>query len=84
MVKIHDLKCVSPFFEAAWCGLKTFEGRLNDRNFQEGDWVELREYDVVKKDYTGRKLSVIISYILNDPRFCLPGYVIFAFVGRAE
>jgi len=43
-VKVHDLKCWPREFRHVRDGLKPFEVRLNDRNFQEGDVVILREF----------------------------------------
>lgn len=44
---IHELKTWSPFFEAIANEEKTFEVRRNDRDFQVGDILLLREWDPV-------------------------------------
>lgn len=41
----HDLKTAPTYFEAVWDGSKTFEVRLDDRGYQCGDTVALREWD---------------------------------------
>jgi len=41
---LHVLKTVQPYFEALWSGEKRFEVRKNDRGFQVGDSLCLREY----------------------------------------
>ena len=49
----HELKIWPQYFERVRDGSKTFEIRKNDRGFQFGDEVVLREYDptpVVKRD----------------------------------
>ena len=44
----HDLKCHPDYFEALRDGTKTFECRYNDRDFEVGDELLLREYDPKK------------------------------------
>lgn len=41
----HELKTWPVHFEAVWRGDKTFEVRLDDRAYQCGDTVTLREWD---------------------------------------
>jgi hypothetical protein len=41
----HDLKAWPNYFEQVWQGLKTFEIRYDDRGYQRGDQVRLREWD---------------------------------------
>lgn len=41
----HELKCWPVYFQRVWTGDKTFEVRLDDRGFQRGDRVVLREWD---------------------------------------
>lgn len=74
-MKQHDLKCYPFYFEAVSSGLKTFECRYNDRNFQVGDELLLREYDL-EIGYTGRVLVKKIVYILSDFVGLKSGYVI--------
>lgn len=62
---LHVLKCVQPFFDDIYLKRKTFEVRKNDRNFKLHDLVELREYDIVNDSYSGKSITVIITYILD-------------------
>ena len=67
---IHDvmqLKILSKYFKKIINGDKTFEIRKRDKNFKEGDLLELREWDGLY--FTGRSCLVSISYILTDEQF---------------
>ena len=46
-------------------GKKKFELRLADFRVSEGDSLVLEEWDKDKKEYTGRKIEVIATYILK-------------------
>ena len=64
----HDLKCYPEPFQALWDGRKRFELRNDDRGFQVGDWLRLREWDQGKVDqyfahYTGRVAKAQVTYI---------------------
>lgn len=73
---IHELKIVPPYSEAVFNGLKPFEVRKNDRNYQFGDILVLKEWNRFKDKYTGRELTVKVTYVLSDPEFVKDGYVI--------
>lgn len=72
----HSLKILPACYEAIKSGRKKFEVRFNDRGFRTWDYILLSEWDGEK--YTGRKLLCLITYLLDDARFCLPGYVILS------
>lgn len=75
----HMLKTDREVFQAVWNGKKKFEIRLNDRDFQVGDELLLRETQFTGEEmkagaplvYTGEKLLVIVSYILQGPIYGL-------------
>lgn len=73
--KHHDLKSTPEHFLPVLEGLKTFEIRKNDRDFQPGDSVTLREYDPQTNTYSGATLSGIIGYV--DDYEQKEGYVVF-------
>ncbi len=66
---VHDLKTWPVAFEAMWAGLKNYELRKNDRDFQVGDTLWLREWrpnvnltGVFGGTYTGRSLTAEVTY----------------------
>lgn len=64
MAKIIEVKCLPEYYEAVQSGVKSWELRFDDRNYDVGDLLILREW----KDgvYTGRRLTTKITYILKD------------------
>ncbi len=80
---IHELKTLPPHFENALSGDKPFEIRNNeDRGFQKGDTVILREYDpfsffCCEQGYTPRSITGQITYVTNFNQ--RKGLVVFAY-----
>lgn len=68
----HELKILPEYFEPAIAGLKNFEIRYNDRNYQVGDTITLREW--VNGNYTGREYSRKIQYLTDYKQ--KDGYVV--------
>jgi len=67
----HRLKAETHYYQLVEQGIKTFELRVNDRDFQVGDMVTLCE--VVLGVPTGRELPPKeIKYILHGGSFALP------------
>lgn len=61
----HELKILPQYYKEIISQRKTFEIRKDDRNFQVGDRLFLREWDGEK--YTGRLTrNREITYILRD------------------
>lgn len=75
----HELKTINPYFEDVWDGYKTFEVRLNDRDFQKGDHVLLKEYDPILQTFSNRSILVEINYILEKYIAVREGHVVFGF-----
>jgi uncharacterized protein YqfB (UPF0267 family) len=63
-MKTHELKILDCFYAEVICGNKTYEIRGNDRNFQQGDAVVLREIND-DRDYTGRSCKAEIGYVCD-------------------
>ena len=75
--KIIELQIWPQYFEEVLSGNKTFEVReKRDRDFRVGNILLLMCWDPVTKKYDGRSVTKVISYMLDDPSFCLPGHVI--------
>lgn len=64
MATIHK-KVLQEYFEKIIDGKKKFELRLADFEINEGDILLLEEWDKNKKEYTGRKIEVVATYILK-------------------
>lgn len=54
---IHELKCWPPYFRQVADENKPFEVRPDDRDFQVGDFLWLREWDPTCENYTGQEVS---------------------------
>lgn len=63
----HELKIWPQYFCRIMDGTKTFEVRNNDRGFQAGDTVLLREYnnsdEALITGYTGKAREFTIGYV---------------------
>jgi hypothetical protein len=74
----HELKTWCAYFEKTWNGSKPFEIRYEDRAFEKGDTVVLREFDrswpcECTKDhaedcakYSGREIEAVIGFITQS------------------
>lgn len=78
MEKVHVLKLNSEYFEEAYKGVKPWECRLNDRDYNVGDKIILQEIN--DGGLTGREIHGVITYILNHAFIGLKaGYVVFTY-----
>lgn len=75
----HELKLLPEYYSYVESMVKTFELRKNDRNYQIGDILLLREWDD-EDGYTGKSLYRKITYIfVGDGTYGLrEGYVILS------
>lgn len=74
---IHELKCHKIFFQRSWSKDKRFEIRYNDRDFQTGDNISLKEVDDDGKE-TGRRIGMVITYMLSSYSGLKDNYVILS------
>lgn len=77
MSTTHRLKTHPPYFAAVNVGCKTFEIRSTaDRTFREADVLILEEWDPEAKAYTGNTCTRVVSYVLKDGPFAIPGHAV--------
>lgn len=76
--KRHELKCWPEYFRKILSGHKTFEIRKDDRNFQEGDELLLREWHPIGQGYSGREVVRSVAYIIRGGFGLREGYVCMA------
>ncbi|WP_418131302.1 DUF3850 domain-containing protein [Variovorax sp. 278MFTsu5.1] len=69
-MKTHILKSWPKFFEPIAAGIRTHELRRCDRDFHVGDRIELREFDPVTNEYTGRVCFVLVMSITSAEEPC--------------
>jgi hypothetical protein len=62
-MKTHYLKCWPEYFKSLAYGDKKFELRKDDRDFQIGDTLIIKEWN---GEFTGNELKFYVSYILRD------------------
>lgn len=74
-MKVHELKILPKYFNSVVSREKTFELRKDDRGFEVGDILILKEFNPNKKyetiegdesHFSGRKILKEINYILKD------------------
>lgn len=72
----HELKTWPEYFQPILEGKKLFEIRNNDRKFEVGQWILLREWNPGTKEYTGRATTVEVLYITDWQQS--PGQVVLS------
>ena len=74
----HELKILPEYFEAIISGKKKFEVRIDDRNYEAGDELILREINRdYEGSYTGRRIRVNVTYVYRG-EYCKRGYCIMS------
>lgn len=76
MARIHDLKILPEYYTVVKKGIKTYELRFDDRNYAVGDMLILREWG--NGQYTGRRLTVIITHVLKDFVGLMDGWAVLS------
>jgi hypothetical protein len=71
ITRVHELKTWPPFFQAIVDGEKSFELRKDDRGFEVGDILVLKEFDPHKGcgEYTWRDTTRVVIYKLAGGQF---------------
>ena len=76
----HTLKSLPHYFHAIRRKEKNFDVRRDDRGFQKGDTVILREWDPKFLRFVGNDEHRKIKYILAGGQFGIePGFVVLGF-----
>jgi len=88
MSKVHELKTDPEVFQANLDGRKPYEIRFDDRGYEVGDILILRETEFTGEEmnetgkplvYTGRRKELDVRYILRGPIYGLAeGWVIMS------
>jgi hypothetical protein len=79
---VHDLKCYPQYFkDVRICPdgehpIKPFEVRKDDRPYNAGDVLHLREFEPTHQVYTGNECWRTVTYILRNPEYVKEGYCI--------
>lgn len=87
--RVHNLKTWPEEFEATRTGAKSFEYRINDRDFKPFEFLLLEEWNPETKPtaenpginpghYTGRKLICIVTYILYQGFGLAPNHCVMS------
>lgn len=77
--KIPSIKILPEYFEEVIAGRKRAELRLNDREYKKGDIYDLREWNPKRGRYTGRKVNIQITHVLEGFEGLTKGWCMFSF-----
>ena len=76
---IHDLKCWPEPFAAICSEAKRHEFRRDDRGYEVGDLLLLREWDPATQTYCGDEAKVRVTYLSRGPDWGIPdGFVVMS------
>jgi hypothetical protein len=77
--RTHNLKILSHHFIDVVAGEKRAEVRVNDRDFKNGDYLNLQEFQ--KGIYTGDEHKVMVTHTLQGGEYGIErGYVVLSFI----
>jgi hypothetical protein len=71
----HELKIWPEHFRAVLSGRKAFELRKDDRGYEEGNLLVLREWEPATQDYTGRQVERKVVHVLRQGYGLRTGFV---------
>jgi hypothetical protein len=74
----HELKTWPVYFRAVQTGAKAFEWRKDDRGYQIGDTLVLKEWDDGAKEYTGQEVRCEVTYIARGVFGIPEGYAVLS------
>lgn len=64
-MKVHELDCISDVFQDIYNGVRSFDIRDDDRDYEIGDSLHLKEYNIKTQSHSGRWISKRVTYIQN-------------------
>lgn len=67
-MKVHHIKTIEPFFTELVNGTKTFEARLNDRDYKAGDEICACKFDP-ERGFLGPNFTFTAGFILYGPAY---------------
>ena len=67
-LKLHEVKTLSEHYTEVLAGRKSHEVRLNDRDYQVGDVLNMREIEL-DGEYTGQEMNAQITHVLHGGQF---------------
>jgi hypothetical protein len=71
-MKVHELKTWPEPYQAMIDGVKHHEVRRNDREFEVGDRLLLREWDPETQTYSGREQGRTVTYMTRGGDWGIP------------
>ena len=79
----HEIEVWPAYFHPISSGEKRFEVRRDDRGFQKGQVLWIREYDYMARSYrdkhTGNAVFARIDWVLSGGQFGIePGYIVMS------
>ena len=74
--KVHRIRLAKMFFGDVASGKKPFELQKNDRDYKQGDILELAEY--TNGEETGRIIKAEVTYMLQEYAGLAEGYCVMA------
>jgi hypothetical protein len=76
---LHELKIWPEAYGPLEAGRKRHEFRKDDRGFEIGDFLYLREWEVDRREYTGRASIARVTYLSKGPAYGIPqGYCVMS------
>lgn len=72
----HEIKIWPQFLASVLDGTKPFEVRRNDRNYQRGDYLRMREWNPKTKKFGPTAVTVLVTHMLENHPGLVPGHCV--------
>ena len=80
----HDLKLDVTYWDAVTTGLKTFEVRMNDRDYHVGDVLRLHAWEAGSYAFVPTPVAAFKVTYIHEGLGMAPGYVVLGIVRWKE